>query len=304
MPRATKLKHILTLDPVKDCQDIVRLCSSYEFPFDITRSLEFALYRTFAVPSIGALLHRTQEFEQRPQKRYDDTDLIVSEIVENGYESERGRAAIRRMNQQHGRYPISNDDFLYVLSTFIFEPIRWIERFGWRRMSEVEKQGFFNFFHNVGRYMNIKEIPASLEEYERFNREYERRNFGYSDANKWVAAATRDMILSWYSPKFLWPVGRPFVHALMDEPLLEAFGFPKPSRFRRRLVEGALRAKANINRMLPPRTKPLKRTQDIKHRSYPNGYKIEELGPHIEGESRKQPEAMSAQGKAPVNAID
>lgn len=288
MPRQTQLSRILQLDPVKDCQDIVRLCSCYEFPFDITRSLEFALYRTFAIPSIGALLHRTQEFEQRPQKRYDDTDLIVSEIIENGYESERGRAAIRRMNQQHGRYPISNNDFLYVLSTFIFEPIRWLDRFGWRKMSEVEKQAFFSFFRNVGRYMNIKQIPETLGEYERFNLEYERTNFGYSDANKWVAAATRDMILSWYVPRPLWPLGRPFVHALMDDALLDAFGFPRPSRFRRSLVEGALRLKAGINRLLPPRRKPVRRTQDIKHRTYPNGYRIDELGPRIDPEDHKE----------------
>jgi len=36
------------------------------------------------------------------------------------------------MNQLHGRFDIANEDFLYVLSTFIFEPIRWNTRFGWR----------------------------------------------------------------------------------------------------------------------------------------------------------------------------
>lgn len=304
MPRNTQLKHILTLDPVTNCQEIVRLTSSYEFPFDITRSLEFALYRTFAVPSISTLLHRTQEFEQRPQKRYDDTDLIVSEIVENGYESERGKAAIRRMNKQHGRYPISNDDLLYVLSTFIFEPVRWTDRFGWRRMSQIEKQAFYNFFRNVGRYMNIKDIPPSYEQYEHFNREYEQRNFGYSKANKQVAAATRDMILGWYVPKPLWPIGRPFVHALMDEPLLEAFGFPRPSKFRRLLVESALRAKARINRILPPRRKPRLRTQDIKHRSYPNGYTIEQLGPRLEGDITMRDLAISNRGPAQGNTAE
>jgi hypothetical protein len=35
-----------------------------------------------------------------------------------------------RINQMHGRFSISNDDFLYVLSTFVYEPIRWNERLG------------------------------------------------------------------------------------------------------------------------------------------------------------------------------
>lgn len=54
------------------------------------------LFRTFGVPSISALLHRTEEFERRAQKRYDDTDIIVSEMMEHGYDSERGRAALAK----------------------------------------------------------------------------------------------------------------------------------------------------------------------------------------------------------------
>ena len=41
-----------------------------------------------------------------------------------GYDSERGKRALRRLNHLHGRFAIANEDFLNVLSTFIFEPIR------------------------------------------------------------------------------------------------------------------------------------------------------------------------------------
>src|SRR6478672_5406853 len=110
------LEQIQALDPVADHQRIVFLSTRCDFPFDTTRALEFALFRTFCVPSVGALLDRTQEFGKRTQRRYDDTDLIMSEIVEHGYESERGQRAIARMNAIHGRFAISNTDFLYVLS--------------------------------------------------------------------------------------------------------------------------------------------------------------------------------------------
>ena len=36
------------------------------------------------------------------------------------------------MNRMHGRYAISNDDYLYVLSTFVLVPIRWNHAYGWR----------------------------------------------------------------------------------------------------------------------------------------------------------------------------
>src|SRR6516162_9788981 len=116
MHRLGILEQIRALDPLKDHQQIVFLSSRIDFPFDTTRSLELALFRTFAVPSISTLLDKTGEFQERAQKRYDDTDVIVSTLVEHGYDSERGQAALRRMNQIHGRFSISNADFLYVLS--------------------------------------------------------------------------------------------------------------------------------------------------------------------------------------------
>jgi hypothetical protein len=156
MARSQILDEIRRLDPERDDQRIVFLSTCHEFPFDTTRALEFALFRTFAVPAISALLDRTGEFQDRAQKRYDDTDLLVSELMEWGYDSERGRRALRRMNQLHGRFDIPNDDFLYVLSTFVYEPIRWNARFGWRPLCEQERLGYFHFWREVGRRMNIK----------------------------------------------------------------------------------------------------------------------------------------------------
>src|SRR4029079_16871667 len=120
-------------DPRRDCAQIARELARVAFPWDTTRALELALFRTFASPRIGGLLHTTGEFAARAQKRYDDTDLIVSEILENGFDSERGGRAIARMNALHGRFKIRNEDFLYVLSTFVVEPIRWKAPLGWRR---------------------------------------------------------------------------------------------------------------------------------------------------------------------------
>lgn len=272
------LTEISQLDPERDHQRIMFLCAAYEFPFDMVRALEFALFRTFAVPGIGALLDRTGEFRQRAQKRYDDTDLILSQIYEYGYDSERGRKALAHLNSIHGRFKIANDDFRYVLSTFIFEPLRWIDRFGWRRMVEQERLGLFYFWRAVGQRMNIRDIPASFEAYERFNVEYEQARFHYSDASRRTAEATRNMFLAWLLPKPLWRLGEPFVYALLDDRLNEAFGFPQPSAALRSFVEGALRTRSRLVRLLPERSQPLLRSA-LKHRTYPDGYRTEELGP-------------------------
>ena len=103
MRESPALDEIRRLDPVRDHLRIVYLDACFEFPFDVTRSLELAFFRTFAVPSIAGLLASTGEFTDRPLKRYDDTDLLISSFVEEGYDSPAGQAAIRRMNQLHGR---------------------------------------------------------------------------------------------------------------------------------------------------------------------------------------------------------
>jgi hypothetical protein len=275
--RFAVLKVIRALDPVRDHQRIVFLSTCFEFPFDTTRSLEFALFRTYCVPSISGLLARTGEFFARPQKRYDDTDIIVSELMEWGYDSDRGKRALRRMNQMHGRFDIANEDFLYVLSTFIYEPIRWNAKFGWRPMCEQEKLAMFYFWRAVGERMNIKDIPERYEELERFNVEYERKHYVFAESNRRVGEATREMFVGWFPRPFA-PLTRRAIHALLDAPLIEAFGFPKPSRFLRWLVNGALKLRAKVLRVLPPRSKPRLRTE-MKRGVYPQGYVIEQLGP-------------------------
>lgn len=271
------LDEIARLDPVEDHQRIVHLMTCYQFPFDITRALEMALFRTFAVPSIAALLDQTGEFYARAQKRYDDTDLIVSFLMEDGYDSEAGKAALRKMNSIHRRFEIANDDYLYVLSTFVLEPIRWIERYGWRPMHEHERLAMFHCWRAIGARMAIRDIPEGYDDFERWSRAYEREHFRRNPATERVGAACRDLFLSW-APAPLRPLGSKLICAMLDEPLLDAFGFEHPSPAMRAFVQRTLRARAKALRVLPKRRRPRIRTTQS-HRSYPRGWKLSDLGP-------------------------
>jgi len=271
------LDEIRRLDPVTDHQRIAFLTSLQEFPWDTVRSLELALFRAFAVAKGTPLLAGTGEFTTRTQKRYDDTVLILAEILEHGYDSERGRAALRRMNQMHGRHSIPNDEFVYVLSTFVFEPIRWNERFGWRPLLPEEKLAAYHFWREIARRMAIRDVPEDYASLERYYDAYPLRHYRFAPENRALAVATRDLLLGWYLPKPLWPVGRPFVHALLDDRLLDAVGLTAPHPLVRRLAEGAIRLRSRIVRRLPPRRGPRLITRQ-RHRTYPHGYSIDELG--------------------------
>ena len=271
------LQEIRQLDPVADHARIVYLDVCFEFPWDTTRALELALFRTFAVPSVAQVLDRSGEFGARAQKRYDDTDLILSTIAESGYDSPEGRRAVRQMNRIHGRFGIANDDFLYVLSSFVFEPIRWNARFGWRPLLEAERLASFHFWREVGRLMAIREIPERYEDFERFNEAYERERFARGPATARVGAATRDMFLAWF-PGLPRRLGTQAIYALMDDRLLDAFDFPRPSSAVRSGVEAALRARARVVAALPPRRRPRLRTRR-RTRTYGRDWALERLGP-------------------------
>jgi len=275
--RYQRLQQIQQLDPIPDHCQICNLLAGYEFPWDITRSLELAMIKTYCVPSIARLLDRTGEFHHHTQKRYDDTGLLVAEILKNGYQSDRGQESIRRMNLIHGHYQISNEDFLYVLSTFIYEPIRWNERFGWRLFSETEKLAIFYFWQAVGSRMGIEDIPSSYEKFAQYNYDYEQQNFVYNHSNRRVGESTLNLFLSWF-PAISRPLLKPIVLALFDDRSLDAFGWQHPSTFVRTVVANSLKLRGRISKYLLPRTKPDFYT-DSKLRSYPDGYTLNDLGP-------------------------
>ncbi|MDF5727524.1 MAG: oxygenase MpaB family protein [Rhizonema sp. PD38] len=275
--RYETLRRIQQLDPVQNHCQIYYLMNGYEFPWDMVRSLEVALMKTYCVPSISKLLDKTGEFRDRPQKRYDDTSVIVVEMIKWGYDSERGRQALERMNAIHGRFKITNADFLYVLSTFIYEPIRWNAQFGWRQMCEQEKLAAFYFWQEVGKRMHIQNIPATYAEFECYNRDYERENFGYCDANRRVGEATCDLFLSWF-PKWMRSPLKPVTSALLDERMLDAFGFEHPSQWLRNSVTNILKFRSFILRFFPHRQQS-NFYIDSPIRSYPDGYEITQIGP-------------------------
>ncbi|MEZ0229244.1 MAG: oxygenase MpaB family protein [Planctomycetota bacterium] len=277
MARSPVLERILSLDPARDHTEILYLSTRYDFPFDTVRSLELALFRTFAVPSISAILARTGEFLERAARRYDDTDLLVSELVEHGYNSERGCAAIARMNEIHGRFKIANDDFLYVLSTFVYEPIRWNERFGWRPLSGNERLAYFHFWWQVGTRMGINQIPPTFDKFSQWSLDFERARFQLTEDNRRVGDAVRTLFQSWF-PKPLRGLAEQGMYALMDEPLRAAFGYPEPKRWLRAVTERAMRARRGALPWLPRRSTPFLRTT-LARPGYPEGYRIGDLGP-------------------------
>ena len=299
MPRPGALGQILRLDPERDHQRICYLSACVEFPWDTTRSLELALFRTYCVPRMTEILVSTGEFARHAQKRYDDTVLILDAVLEHGTASDQGRAAIRRMNEMHRAHGVGNDDLRYVLATFVVMPIRWIDDFGWRRMTETERVASANYYRHLGRRMGIRDIPETWQAFARLLDAYERAHFDFDPGAREVAESTL-ALLATFPPNHRLPAAlvRRISLAVMDAPLLDAFGFPRPGRPMRTLVRTGLRARGRFVRLLPPRREPYFARQLPQIRTYPDGYRVSELGtfppahpvPHPREETVESPE--------------
>ncbi|MFG2137956.1 oxygenase MpaB family protein [Streptomyces sp. NPDC048650] len=276
MRRYDWLKEIRRLDPERDFLRIHRITATHEFPWDMTRALELALYRTYAVPSIGRLLAETAELTGRTQKRYDDTALLLDAVLEHGFDGRDGRTAIRRMNQMHRSYDISNDDMRYVLCTFVVVPERWIGQYGWRRLSEHEKHAMAAYYRTLGRHLGITELPQTFQDFSRCLEDYEEAHFGWDEGARRVSDATLDLMAGWYGP--LAPLVRGASTALLDDTLLDTFRYERPAPAVRKAVRGALKLRARVVRLLPPRRKPHYARQNPEIKGYPNGFRVAGLG--------------------------
>ncbi|ROZ85798.1 oxygenase MpaB family protein [Gordonia sp. OPL2] len=276
---------IARIDADDDAVAIARLLGTQEFPWGITQALSFALFRTYAVPSIGELLYDTGQFTGQTQKRYDDTVLLLDAPIEHGFDSPGGRAGIRRINQMHAMYDISNDDMLYVLSTFVVCPVEWVNAYEWRRLTRHEITGLTNYYRRLGKHMAIKDIPETYEEFERFYADYETKHFAYHEKSLAVADATLDL-LGTFLPYRLLPrsIVRRMSFSLMDDRLLDAFDFPRPTAVERALVRSGLKARGLAIRHLgSPRPEPIYGRQMSQVRGYPTGYQLGELGTFAPG---------------------
>lgn len=285
-PRDHWRRVIAGLDPRRDWHRIHLIDHQHEFPWDLEQALGLALFRTFAVPSIGGLLDRSGEFARDTQRRYDDTGLILDTVLTHGMDSAEGRAAIRRMNQMHHAYPIDPDDLRYVLSTFVTVPIRWLDRFGWRPFDEAEKVAACEYYRALGRRMAIPDLPATWREFAALMDRYERERFARDPGGTRVAEATLRLLTTTRPHRYLPPaVAARATRALLEPHLLDAFGWTRPTAPERAAVAAGLRARAALLRHRPPRLAPRRFVDSPNFRSHPDGWDITRVGTFPAGRS-------------------
>lgn len=271
-------KQIARLDPEADCEQIVQLTLRDCMLWDVVRSLELALFRTFASPPIGALLAKTGEFDRNGQKRYDDTSLLLLNILRDGLDGAVGAAALERMNRTHAHYTIANDDFLFVLSTFVIDPIQWLDRFGWRPLTADERQALFHVWRRIGQRMGLQDIPRTLDDMISHSDAYVRERFRHTPDNESVGRATIRIAQAWV-PAVLRPLAPGVVACLLDERTRTSMGLKRPNPLLCGAVLGSLKLRALGLRLIRPLLGDRDPNWPDGKRSYPGGYTVDQLAP-------------------------
>ncbi len=242
---------------------------------DMRIGLNLAFYRTFAIPRIARLLADTGEMTERTGKRADDTGLMLYELIHHGPAHPRGRHVIAALNRIHRVYDITPDEYRYVLGTLIFIPVRWVDRHGPRRLRPEERAAAFRFWSEVGRLMNIRDLPPTWAEFEAWFDGFERAELGHDPAATALIGATRHLLAAKF-PRPLRRFAGPFGDALLDEELRRALGVPWPGRAVRVTVAVLLRMGAFARRFRRPKDFFVP-GQPSRH--YPGGSTLDQLGP-------------------------
>ncbi len=112
------------------------------------------------------------------------------------------------------------------------------------------------YYQRLGALMGIKDIPGRPRRLRGPDGLATRRSTSRHDPKtRAVAEATLELLVSFY-PRILAKPVDVFSRALMDDALLAAFGFKKPSPLVVSLSRGGLRLRGRIVRFMPPRRKP------------------------------------------------
>ncbi|EMD00337.1 hypothetical protein BAUCODRAFT_119878 [Baudoinia panamericana UAMH 10762] len=216
-----------------------------EFPTLWRQSIIFAIFKTYGIPTIAQLLANTSELQgtETASKRVADTGVLIKEMTLNPSSSPRTLQAIARMNYLHSRYikagKISNDDMVYTLGLFALEPTRWIGKYEWRQLTDVELCALGTFWKDVGDKMEIDYSPLPsasegwqdglhwLTEMRVWGEKYEENHMIAAEPNAKLTRALVDILFDGM-PQSIKSIGTLVVAAVVPERLRIATMLPTP----------------------------------------------------------------------------
>lgn len=250
-----------------DAQAILKDLTELEFPKFFGFSIIFALFKTYGIPSVSSLLVATGQLVdvETASKRIADTGVLLLEFALNEPTSERATQAIARMNYLHAGYQkagkITNDDMLYTLSLFALEPARWVRKYEWRKLTELELCACGTYWKSMGDAMDISYsiLPSSipgwkdglqwLDEVEAWSLRYEEAYMVPAVTNKQLADSHLEIICMNVPARLLNPCKK-LISVILGERLRTAMMYPESPQVYHTIINGVLGVRKLLLRYL------------------------------------------------------
>ncbi|KAM5351262.1 hypothetical protein ACJ41O_003985 [Fusarium nematophilum] len=224
----------------QEAHEIAKNTIYLEFPLFYDLSVRLALFE-----NIGTLLHAVSDLNIREKapKRYADTEIVYSCFAAFAPTSTQLHKAIARMNYLHAPYikcgKILQEDLLYVLYASMAEPVRFLNMYEWRKLTDMEVAALGTMWKYIGDMMEIDyktvlqkdQWADGIEFYEDVSRwagEYEDENLRPLKEVYDLGQVLMDLLLQSHA-KIASPLAYPAACVLMGPRLRRAFGFPEPS---------------------------------------------------------------------------
>lgn len=183
----------------RTAHEIAKLHMLDEQQFLTGISTQWALIKTYSIARGTRLLVKTRQIGS-PKcvgRRAEDTGVFLGEILAGDMDDPRWMAALSKVNWLHARYKnqISNGEMISTLAFFILEPIKFINAYGWRPLTQMEEVSRFLFWKEIGLRMGIVDIPETLDELRVWQEEYEKKEQKFSEDNVICTKNTMDLFL-------------------------------------------------------------------------------------------------------------
>lgn len=277
--RQRRTVELARLDPDQDWHEIYKRLTLSELPAEARFGFQLAFYRPLAVPRMATLLQSTGHMQFDTTRRAYDTGLIMHEIIYGGVDSDRGRRMVRLLNRLHNRPDIHAEDMTYLLAALMVVPTRFMDRYGWRTVTEAERRATWRFWDVVGERMTISDRPSSYNDAETRLERYEASHFAPSEAGAVLTEAAinalRDRL-----PRPLRPFGPQLTTTLVGDPRVShALSLPAPNRLFTALAAAAAGIRRQVQRRRPPSSKVWFTPGQAAGKIYPHGYELDQLGP-------------------------
>ncbi|WP_448547720.1 oxygenase MpaB family protein [Thalassotalea fusca] len=187
-----------------------------------------ALLKTMSIAHLVEQLYGNSQLNQQTYERLSKTRDFIKTIISSGIDSEQSRATFSHINRVHANLPASNDDFLYVLSTFILEPVRFNRQFSRYQLADDEIDVLLTFWSEVGQRMRITDIPETEGQWHKFQRAYEAKCQAYSPEGNALAKKSLNQVVKLSLPFGTRFIAKQLITGALSVNTLAALGLNKP----------------------------------------------------------------------------